>query len=429
MKYHLICIITRPPAMSTTSTDSRTLKALHLLDSLEKLGIDVNDDTINMIAEAHKRQKEIDAIDMNDHAAVSGRLIKMYDELKEFREKYMAKEIATRHSFWPPRDPAAQRVVGRMMTLEANHWIAHELDYINDRASFNKDLCQQEREVIINIIGFLHFADGVFADDVMIMFQAVETNIYNQRYYVAQADQERIHADAYELQLNALLPNPKDREALRHRVQRCGSLKEMHAFMDGISKARHIGEVRVKVAATEFLMFTPLFAIIFWFRHFRGHCIRDIIATNNFIIRDEADHCRTTVGIYNDAIPELKLPAAEIYTIVDTVKNLVVAFMNEYFGHIKLEGFNIKDVNNYVHVIANELLVMFQLEPVYDCYESLHYMNTISMAPKTNHFEGRTTEYSKGSDIEKSLQAYITDENNAINGIDDDTAESSDDDF
>lgn len=322
----------------------------------------------------------------------STKLLDLYRQIKAIRDEVAGDETSTRHSLYPANDMTA---IEATMRLEADHWTAHELDFSGDRWSFENILNEDERKALLAVVGFLHFADGVFVDDVMVMMQMLETDLERQRYYTAQADQERIHAEAYELQLVALLPDTEKRNAIRNRVDKMGSVKNMHAFMDEISDCTNIVEVYLRIAITEFLMFTPLFAIIFWFRHNRGNAIKDIINANNFIIRDEANHCITTAHFYDQSPAEMKPSIDEVHKIIHHVCGLLDAFVDEYYGDLNLSGMTSDDIKNYVRIISNRLLVILKYEPIYETTDTLSYMSTIGLQPKTNHYENRTTEYAK----------------------------------
>ena len=127
--------------------------------------------------------------------------------------------------------------------------------------------------------------------------------------------------------------------------------------------------------------------------------------------RDEGLHTEFAVLMYQNLIDK---PSPDIIKeIIINAVQIEKEFITESLS-CELIGMNAELMSQYIHYIADRLLLMFGLEKVYHTENPFDWMEIISVQGKTNFFEKRVGEYSN------KAHTNITKANNNISFDDDD---------
>ena len=126
--------------------------------------------------------------------------------------------------------------------------------------------------------------------------------------------------------------------------------------------------------------------------------------SNELISRDEALHTEFAILMYN----YLKNKPSDdvVIQIIKEAVEIEKQFITESLP-CSLIGMNCKEMSDYIEYIADRLLLMYKIKPVYNKKNPFSWMESISIQGKTNFFERRVGEYSN--------LANPNSENNEIN--------------
>jgi ribonucleotide reductase beta subunit family protein with ferritin-like domain len=297
-----------------------------------------------------------------------------------------------RFGMYPIDDWAA---LERTKRLEASFWTANEVDFTDDRNDFN-ELSEDEQKPLLLAFGFFAVGDGSIAS--MLAFQLILTapTFEKQSFYVVQLDNERVHGETYSEMIYTLVSDPVQRDQLFRAVENVQSIKNMNEFIENaFMRAQTEKETYISLAAAEYLLFTPLFCIIFWYRAYKKEKLQQIIFSNEQIAKDEAAHCENGCVNYRSLPPSEQYTDKEIHAFVDHVCGLVDAFAEELCANITLAELTAENIQQYVRYVADDLLTRLGHPTYYDVRNPFLWMDFTNQVPKSNFYEKTVGEYSR----------------------------------
>ena len=113
--------------------------------------------------------------------------------------------------------------------------------------------------------------------------------------------------------------------------------------------------------------------------------------SNELISRDEGLHTEFAVLMYS--MLEDKPTLTDVIDIIMEAVNIEKEFITESLS-CSLIGMNKELMKQYIEYVADRLLQMLKIEPVYNTQNPFEWMELISVQGKTNFFEKRVGEYS-----------------------------------
>ena len=212
---------------------------------------------------------------------------------------------------------------------------------------------------------------------------------------------ENIHSETYSLLIDTYIKDKMEKERLLNAVETIPSVKKKADWaMKWISdKDSSFGTRVIAFAAVEGIFFSGSFCSIFWLKK-RG-LMPGLSFSNELISRDEGLHTEFAVLMYT----MLKDKPHE-----ETVKNIIkeaVEIEKEFITEslpCSLIGMNQDLMKQYIEYVADRLLQMLQIEPVYKTSNPFEWMELISIQGKTNFFEKRVGEYANKANPNKELE-------------------------
>ena len=306
----------------------------------------------------------------------------------------------------------------RQLRLEASYWDATETKFNKDIDSFNS-LTRSEQKALLTAFAFFAVGDGTISS--MLAYQMIVSadNFESQCYYVTQLNNEKTHGHTYSNMIQTLVASQEERDAIFNAVDNVPAIQNMndyieksYTFTDGKK------QLYISLACAEYIFFTPLFCIIFWFRANRPGEINNVLLANELIAKDEAEHCRNGCEKYKELSASEKYSDSEIHAVVDTVVQLVSKLAEYMFVEqgIQLSELTYENVCQYIQFIADDLLTNVHHERLYNVTNPFPWMVYTQMPRKTNFYEGDVTEY-KRFDVREHLD-NMKKLNNKFNKID-----------
>jgi len=271
----------------------------------------------------------------------------------------------------------------------ANFWTPEELDLSKDYDDFVK-LNDGERHFIEHILAFFAASDGIVNENLVERFCNEVKLLEAKFFYGFQIAIENIHSETYSLLIDTLIRNSIKKTKLLNAITTIPSIKKKADWaIRWIGDESSFGERCIAFAAVEGIFFSGAFCSIFWLKK-RGK-MPGLCHSNELISRDEGMHTEFAVLMYQYL--KNKPTKERIVSIIQEAVEIEKEFITESLS-CKLIGMNDTLMKEYIEYVADRLLMMFQLDKVYNTNNPFDWMEMISVQGKTNFFEKRVGEYS-----------------------------------
>ncbi|MCJ1344049.1 Ribonucleotide-diphosphate reductase (RNR), small subunit [Peltigera leucophlebia] len=288
--------------------------------------------------------------------------------------------------------PDASRVWQMYKKAEASFWTAEEIDLSKDLHDWNNRLNDDERYFISHVLAFFAASDGIVNENLVERFSG-EVQIPEARcFYGFQIMMENIHSETYSLLIDTYIKEQKQRTYLFDAIDTipCIRKKADWAIKWIQDKSSTFAQRLVAFAAVEGIFFSGSFASIFWLKK-RG-LMPGLTFSNELISRDEGLHTDFACLLFSHLNHRPSKQA------VQDVITEAVAIEQEFLTEAlpcALLGMNSALMKQYIEFVADRLLVALGNQKYYNSANPFDFMESISLAGKTNFFEKRVGDYQK----------------------------------
>ncbi|KAI9371793.1 ribonucleotide reductase [Aspergillus egyptiacus] len=275
---------------------------------------------------------------------------------------------------------------------EASFWTAEEIDLSKDLHDWNNRLNDDERFFISRVLAFFAASDGIVNENLLERFSG-EVQIPEARcFYGFQIMIENIHAETYSLLIDTYIKEPKQRTYLFDAIDTipCITKKAEWAIKWIQDQEATFAQRLVAFAAVEGIFFSGSFASIFWLKK-RG-LMPGLTFSNELISRDEGLHTDFACLLFSH------LNWRPSKQVVEDIIVEAVAIEKEFLTDAlpcALLGMNAKLMCQYIEFVADRLLVALGNKKYFNATNPFDFMESISLAGKTNFFEKRVGDYQK----------------------------------
>lgn len=272
-------------------------------------------------------------------------------------------------------------------------WDVSEIDFSKDPSDF-LTLTKDEQTFIEYTLGFFVNIDSIVNLNIRKVFLEQIKIQEVLTAYTWQMMMENIHGEVYSLMIESIIKDQDKKAKLFKSITEIPSIKKMADWqLKWIDEDKPIRYKIVAGVLVEGMFFSGAFASIYWFKKYR-HSVENIlnglIKSNEFISRDEAQHCNFACLIYNTM--ENKIPQDEIYQMFNEAVNLNSEFLEEALPY-KLIGMNSDDMKQYIKYVADRILCQLNYSTLYNVKNPFPFMEFMGLDRKTSFFESRPTEY------------------------------------
>ncbi|KAL8712100.1 MAG: hypothetical protein Q9220_003534 [cf. Caloplaca sp. 1 TL-2023] len=275
---------------------------------------------------------------------------------------------------------------------EASFWTAEEIDLSKDLHDWNNRINDDERFFISHILAFFAASDGIVNENLVERFSG-EVQIPEARcFYGFQIMMENIHSETYSLLIDTYIKEQKQRAYLFNAIETipCIRKKADWALKWISDKNSTFAQRLVAFAAVEGIFFSGAFASVFWLKK-RG-LMPGLTFSNELISRDEGLHTDFACLLFSHLNNRPSKQA------VQDVITEAVAIEQEFLTDAlpcALLGMNAALMKQYIEFVADRLLLALGNTKVYNSPNPFDFMESISLAGKTNFFEKRVGDYQK----------------------------------
>jgi len=311
---------------------------------------------------------------------------------------------AKRYGLHPVKDINSFR---RSKQLEARSWVSETIKFDQDLTDF-QEFTEEEKRPLLKIFGFFNVGDGSIASTLAYQMIVTAESFEKSHFYIVQLDNERVHAETYSRMITTLVSDPDERNKIFNLVETNKSIKRMTDFIEeartypiklkshddnNIKIVPDAKQLYVCLAIAEYLLFTPLFCIIFWYRAYKPGKIKQILFSNEEIARDECCHCMN--GCMNYLQLDDKYTNEEIHELVDMVVTMMDDFADEVTIDVNLEELTPDNIKQYTRFVADDLLERVNHKTYYNVTNPFVWMTYTNLIPKNNFYELQVGEYSR----------------------------------
>ncbi|KAJ5122262.1 Ribonucleoside-diphosphate reductase small chain [Penicillium atrosanguineum] len=275
---------------------------------------------------------------------------------------------------------------------EASFWTAEEIDLSKDLHDWHNRLNDDERYFISHVLAFFAASDGIVNENLVERFSG-EVQVPEARcFYGFQIMMENIHSETYSLLIDTYIKEPKQRAYLFDAIDNipCIAKKADWAIKWINDRDSTFAQRLVAFACVEGIFFSGSFASIFWLKK-RG-LMPGLTFSNELISRDEGMHtdfaCLLFSHLNNRPTPKM------VQDIIVEAVGIEQEFLSDALP-CALLGMNSKLMCQYIEFVADRLLVALGNKKYYNATNPFDFMESISLAGKTNFFEKRVGDYQK----------------------------------
>ena len=291
---------------------------------------------------------------------------------------------------------------------EASFWTAEEIDLSKDLHDWNNRLNDDERYFISHVLAFFAASDGIVNENLVERFSG-EVQIPEARcFYGFQIMMENIHSETYSLLIDTYIKETKQRQYLFDAIDTsmyllcnlstqanqvivpCIRKKADWALRWISDKSSTFGQRLVAFAAVEGIFFSGSFASIFWLKK-RG-LMPGLTFSNELISRDEGMHTDFACLLFSHLNNRPSKQAVQ--DVITEAVGIEQEFLTDALP-CALLGMNATLMKQYIEFVADRLLVALGNQKYYNVTNPFDFMESISLAGKTNFFEKRVGDYQK----------------------------------
>ncbi|KAL8680399.1 MAG: hypothetical protein Q9186_003428 [Xanthomendoza sp. 1 TL-2023] len=275
---------------------------------------------------------------------------------------------------------------------EASFWTAEEIDLSKDLHDWNNRINDDEKYFISHILAFFAASDGIVNENLVERFSG-EVQIPEARcFYGFQIMMENIHSETYSLLIDTYIKEQKQRAYLFNAIETIPAIRKKAdwAIKWIQDKNSTFAQRLVAFAAVEGIFFSGAFASIFWLKK-RG-LMPGLTFSNELISRDEGLHTDFACLLFSHLNNRPSKQAVQ--DVITEAVSIEQEFLTEALP-CALLGMNATLMKQYIEFVADRLLLALGNKKVYSSANPFDFMESISLAGKTNFFEKRVGDYQK----------------------------------
>jgi ribonucleoside-diphosphate reductase beta chain len=299
-----------------------------------------------------------------------------------------------------------------MVKQDQMHWSPTEVSLSRDIADWNTRLSVAEKNLLTHIFRFFTQADidvaGGYVDKYLPVFVKPELRMMMLKFGAMEAT----HIWAYSLLIDTLGIPETEYKAFQEYEQ----MRDKHNYLSTIytrdlEYAERYSPVYFRYTAktlavysafTEGLQLFSSFVMLLNFTRFGKMKGMGEIVT--WSIRDESLHVEAMIKVFRTVVEENPRIwtdgfKRELYETCRSMVELEEKFIDLAFEMGGIEGLTKEEVKKFVHYIADRRLLQLGLKPNYGVKDNPlpWYDELLNSVEHTNFFEGRATEYAKGT--------------------------------
>lgn len=269
-------------------------------------------------------------------------------------------------------------------------WTAEEIDLHEDLKDWPR-LNSDEQHFVKMVLAFFAATDGIVNENLAEQFLSEVQISEARQFYAFQIAMESIHGETYSVLIDTLIKDPTEKKRLFEAIQTVPSISKLSKWaLSWINGDVGFAERLVAFACVEGILFCGPFCALYWLKDRK--VMPGLTFSNELISRDETLHMDFACCLYGKL--ERRLDESHVHQIVREAVEFEEEFITESLP-CRLIGMNQDAMKEYIHFVADGLLLKLGYGELYGDKCPFPFMENIGLNSKTNFFEKRVAEYSR----------------------------------
>jgi ribonucleotide reductase beta subunit family protein with ferritin-like domain len=299
--------------------------------------------------------------------------------------------VNKRYTLYPINDPELFALYKQAV---ASFWTVEEVDLAQDKQHWPK-LTRDEQYFIKKVLAFFAASDGIVNDNLASHFINEVDSPEAKCFYGFQIAMENIHAEMYSILIDTYVDDQAEKHALFNAIETDAYVRAKAQWaIKWMNADKSLALRLIAFAAVEGIFFSASFCAIYWLKK-RG-LMPGLCFSNELISRDEGMHCTFAVTMLR------KMVKPEPYAVQKLINGAVkceLEFVQRALP-VDLIGMNSGMMSQYVEFVADILLTQLGYRKLYNTANPFDWMELISLAPKSNFFERKVSDYKRAAGSE-----------------------------
>jgi ribonucleotide reductase beta subunit family protein with ferritin-like domain len=300
---------------------------------------------------------------------------------------------AARYTVFPIQHPDLWEM---FLTHKRALWTSDEVDLSHDGRTW-ATLAPAEQQFIKMVLAFFAASDGIVMENLAVRFFADVPMPEARAFYAMQLFIENEHAIMYAQLIETYILDAAEKDAVFRAMETDPAVKAKADWaLRWIDGGASFAERLLAFICIEGIFFSGSFCCIYWVKE-RG-ILPGLVASNDFIARDENLHCLFGIRLYTHHLAELgaaRLAPARAHAIVGEAVRIEKAFITAALPQA-LMGMNAALMAQYIEFVANGWLARLGYAKLYpDAAQPFPFMERIALENQTHFFEERVSNYQK----------------------------------
>lgn len=312
-----------------------------------------------------------------------------------------------------------EEVYNLTVILEAQHWVASEIKYIQDRQDY-LNLEEKGQRLSDKCFGFFAPSDGILIENIVYDFLQECSSAREKDYYIVQLASERCHSYTYSFQIYSFYERTDDAARIFNMAEAEEYSRDQMQFMAKYTKnPEYPKAIRYwAFSLSERVFFINKMVPIFKFR--ADGIFLNVAHANELILRDELNHAK--MGSIMTKRYMKGIPHQIFYDMAREVLELECKH-NKYLYPEPYRGVNADDLTTFTKCLVDSALISIGLDKLYDVENPFNFTKDMFLPEKGNFYEVgignyRTHKPVLAKDIEKTFRAKENVDYTKVNEVD-----------
>jgi ribonucleotide reductase beta subunit family protein with ferritin-like domain len=288
---------------------------------------------------------------------------------------------------------------------KATFWVTEEVDFASDRKDF-ESFKPNEQKMLKHILAFFAASDTIVNENIISRF-IVETPFPESRqFYGFQMAVETIHTETYGAAIQECIRDKTEQDQLFRAVLTMDGVRRKSQwavdFMESTTKS--FAERLIAYVIVEGIFFQNAFAVIFWIKEQYPGKLGGVVFSNDFISADERLHADHNVEQYKLLPTKDKLTQEQANAIFQSAYEMEKYFV-ESFLEEGILGMNRKLLIQHTEYMCDYWLSELGFQKLFHVKHPFPFMDKMALRPRTNFFERRNREYTRGKSDDSTIRS------------------------
>lgn len=272
---------------------------------------------------------------------------------------------------------------------QANLWTAENVDLFRDLHDWKNKLNNDEKYFIKHILAFLATNETLVNNNLTEHFLNLVKYPEAKSFYGFQVMMENVHSETYSLLFDSYLKDAEEKDYLLNAIDTFPPVRKKAEWSSRWINKGTFAERLIASAVVEGIFCSGIFCSVLSLK--KRNLMPGLTTFNELISRDKGIQQDFVCSIYNNHLIN-KLSKEKVTSIITDAVNIEIEFVTESLP-VSLIGTNVNLISQYIHFIADKLLVQLGCDKVYNASNPFEFMDMFSLQKEHIFFGKKTSRY------------------------------------